>query len=185
MKRRISLLIGISLLITPLYATSVKDKKNELNSTKQNIEEAKEKLESTTIQKEKIEEEIKSVDLKIVDIQENIAELAVQLVDKETQIEESQAQLDIAVEKKDIQYEATKARMVQMYKNKKSGYMQLLFSSGNFWDAMNRLEYVRRISNQDNTLIDSYREQVEIIETQKAVIAVSYTHLTLPTNSLV
>ena len=158
------------MFITPIYASSVKDKKNELESAKQHIEDKKAQLNEKTKQKEAIQNEIKEVDLALVEVQDNIKAIEVQLEEKQQEIEESTKELEAATKKKDEQYDATKARMKQMYKNQKISYLQVIFSSDNFWEAINRIEYMRRISEKDNSILDEYEAQIEIIENQKIKI---------------
>ena len=157
-------------LLIPTNATSLNDKKNELSQTKQNIKDKQAAAKKKKAQKEAIQEEIKQVDLEIVEIQDNIDKLGEQLEEKKKEISESQDRLEEAIIKKDNQYDATKRRMVQMYKNQKIGYIQVVFSSNSFWDAINRVEYVRSISKKDNNILDEYRLQIETIEQQKQKI---------------
>lgn len=167
MKKKIALFLAALLIFMPVSASSLSDKKNQLSSAEQHIKDKEAQVTEKQQAKAAIEAEIKAVDLEIVEIQNNIKELGEQLEEKKVQIEESQQKLDLANTKKDEQYDATKARMVQMYKNQKIGYMQVIFSSNSFWDAINRMEYVRRISQKDNTILDEYQAQIEEIEVQK------------------
>ena len=170
MRKKIVFLVMIVALLIPTNATSLNDKKNELSQTKQNIKDKQEAAKKKKAQKEAIQEEIKQVDLEIVEIQDNIDKLGEQLEEKKKEISESQDRLEEAIIKKDNQYDATKRRMVQMYKNQKIGYIQVVFSSNSFWDAINRVEYVRSISKKDNNILDEYRLQIETIEQQKQKI---------------
>lgn len=170
MKKHISMMLAFTLLFVPVYADTINDKKNQLSSAEQHIKDKEQLLEERKQEKAAIEAEIKDVDTKMVTIQDNIQKLNTQLEEKKVEIEQSEAELEAANIKKDEQYEATKARMVQMYKNQKVGYIQVVFSSGSFWEAINRLEYVRRISEKDNTLLDTYQAQIDYIEVQKEKI---------------
>lgn len=167
MKKKVALFLAALLVFMPVSASSLSDKKNQLSSAEQDIKDKEVQVKEKQQAKAAVEEEIKAVDLEIVEIQNNIKELGEQLEEKKVQIEESQQKLDLANTKKDEQYDATKARMVQMYKNQKIGYMQVIFSSNSFWDAINRMEYVRRISQKDNNILDEYEAQIEEIEVQK------------------
>lgn len=158
------------LTFMPVYATTLKDKKEALNSTQQDIKDKKETASQKKEQKEAIQEEIKKVDLELIEIQDHINELGDKLEVKREEIADSEEKLEEANEKKDDQYEATKKRMVQMYKNQKIGYIQVVFSSNNFWDAINRVEYVKRISRKDHSILDEYKLQIETIEKQKKLI---------------
>ena len=170
MRKKMILLLAMVLAFVPVHATTLKDKKEALNSTQEDIKDKKEAVNQKKEQKEAIQEEIKKVDLEIVEIQDNISELGDKLEVKKQEIADSEEKLEEANEKKEDQYEATKARMVQMYKNQKIGYIQIVFSSNNFWNAINRVEYVKRISRKDHSILDEYKLQIKAIEEQKKVI---------------
>lgn len=170
MRKKIILLLAMVLTFVPIHATTLKDKKEELNSTQQDIKDKKEAATKKKEQKEVLQEEIRQVDLEMVEIQDNISELGDKLEVKRNQIADSEEKLEEANEKKDAQYEATKKRMVQMYKSQKIGYIQVVFSSNNFWDAINRVEYVKRISRKDRSILDEYKLQIQTIKEQKQVI---------------
>lgn len=170
MKKKLILILTVLLLVIPVSASSLTDKKNELSSTEQEIEDKETEIANKQKAKAAIEEEMKAIDLQIVEIQNNIKELGEQLDEKKAQISASEQKLEAANTKKDEQYDATKARMVQMYKNQKIGYIQVIFSSNSFWDAINRMEYISRISQKDNSILDEYQAQIQEIEIQKQKI---------------
>lgn len=170
MKKYISILLAFTLLFVPVYADTINDKKEQLSSAEQDIKDKEQLLEERKEEKAAIEAEIREVDTKMVTIQDNIQKLSNQLEEKKLEIEQSERELEAANIKKDEQYEATKARMTQMYKNQKVGYIQVIFSASSFWQAINRIEYIRRISEKDNTLLDTYQAQIEYIEVQKKKI---------------
>lgn len=170
MKKKWAFVLAVVLALVPVNASTLKDKKNELNNTQQHIKDKKAQASQTKEKKEAIQQEIKAADLELVKIQDNIKELGQQLDKKKEEIKESQGKLDQAIAKKDEQYSATKDRMVQMYKNQKIGYMQVIFSSSSFWEAINRVEYVRRISRKDHNILDEYKAQIQTIEEQKKKI---------------
>ena len=169
-KRKAVLMILLSLTLIPTYAETVSNKQSQLKSAKKHIQDSKEELSLKQEEREAVQAEIKKIDQQMVKIQDKIAELEKQLADKQTELEKKEFQLDEAIKKKDEQYADTKERMVQMYKNQNKGYIQLIFSSGSFWEALNRVEYIKRISNQDNRRIKEYEAQVKSIEAQKKEI---------------
>ncbi|WP_054739435.1 murein hydrolase activator EnvC family protein [Cellulosilyticum ruminicola] len=170
MKKKISIVLAFLLLLTPVYGSSITNKKNQLNDKKQNIESSKQDLAANNEKIEAMQAAIKKVDLQMVDIQDKIYELNNQISTKKKAIETKQVELDDMNAKKDAQYEDTKERMVQMYKNKRSGYIQVIFSSNNFWDAINKIEYIKRISDKDNQTLDDYKATIADIESAKQII---------------
>ncbi|MEG0012905.1 MAG: peptidoglycan DD-metalloendopeptidase family protein [Cellulosilyticaceae bacterium] len=170
MRKRILLLIVVIMLsmsLVPINASEISGKKNELNSAKQDIKQAKNTLDNTKEQKEAVSQELEALDKNITKIEDEILSVEADLVLKKEEVEIAQAELSSAIEKKDHQYEATKKRMVQMYKNNKSGYLELIFSADNIWEALNRAHYIKVISQHDNQLLDEYEMQEQIIADKK------------------
>lgn len=154
----------------PLWASSISSKRNQLNSAKENIQNTKKELNTTKQEKNQVQNEIQEVDNKINVIEDKVNVIEQKLEKKQQDIAKNQEELNIALKKEKKQYDATKERMVQMYKNKRGGYLKILFSSKSFTEAINRLEYIKRITKEDNRLIDVYKEQVTTIEQKKKII---------------
>lgn len=169
-KRYVSIFLVALFLLTPLGAESLNDKKDQLTNAQQNIKDKESILEEQKEEEKDLEGQIKALDMQVVDIEDNIKELGEKLQQKMKEIEKSEKDLEAATKKKDEQYEATKDRMVQMYKNQDMGYMQVVFSADNLWDAINKVEYIKRISNKDDKILGEYKEQIEVIEVHKEKI---------------
>lgn len=162
--------ILLSLLLTiPLqtHASDLMEKREALDTTRETIEKKQLEVEENQTKQEELTKRMKEIDDEMVVIGDNIKELQKQISEKEAQISAQEVELNAALTKKDKQYEATKERLTQMYKNQKINYLQILFSSTDFWDAINRAEYVRRISKKDNQILEQYQEQVDIIDAKK------------------
>lgn len=170
MKKRNLLLVLLVLvaLQTPFNASEVSEKKNELNSTKQEIKESQAALNNTKVQKEQVNQEIEKLDKNINLIEDEMLDIESNLNAKKEEIKVAELELQLAIEKKDIQYESTKKRMVQMYKNSKSGYLEIIFSADNIWEMFNRTQYIKVISRHDNQLLEEYEEQEQVVSEKKA-----------------
>ncbi len=164
------MILSVLLMLMPVYADEITDKKNQLNSASQHIKDKEELLQDRKAKKAAIEAEIKEVDLQMIEIENNIKELGEQLEAKKLEIEASEKKLELANAQKDEQYEVTKSRIIQMYKNQKVSYIQVVFSSNNFMQAVNRVEYLRRISKKDSSVLEEYKAQINFIEHQKIKI---------------
>lgn len=165
--------IGLAILligIMPLHASSLSSVKNELEDTKESIESTKQELSKTEQEAKQLEEEVYALDKKIIEAEDKLLAIAKDLENKKKEVEVTQKELEEAIAKKDYQYNATKQRMVQMYKNEKSGYIELIFSSGSLSELLNRAQYIKVISEYDNQLIEEYQKQQEIISEKKATL---------------
>lgn len=159
-----SLLLGCFLLSAmPLGASSIKDKKNEMNETKKELQNVKQEIKETEAEQAKEEAALKKLDQEIIAIEEKVLSVEKDLENKQEEIKVVQEDLKEATEKREYQYEATKDRMVQMYKNSRSGYMELFFSSNSLSELLTRAKYINTISEYDNKLVDEYQKQEQII----------------------
>ncbi|MGL6174197.1 MAG: murein hydrolase activator EnvC family protein [Cellulosilyticaceae bacterium] len=158
-------LVGIFM---PVSASEVSKKKNELNSAKQEIQESKTALNNTKVQKEQVNQEIEQLDKNINLLEDEILEVEDNLNAKKEEVKVAGTELQTAIEKKEVQYESTKKRMVQMYKNSKSGYLEIIFSADNIWEMLNRAHYIKVISRHDNQLLEEYEEQEQVVSNKKA-----------------
>ena len=172
MKPKILGIWALVLLISvmPLHASSLANKKNELNDTKENIASTKRELSKTEEEAKQLEQEVYALDKKIVAAEDKLLAIAEDLETKKGEVEVAKKELEEAIAKKDYQYNATKERMVQMYKNEKSGYIELIFSSGSLSELLNRAQYIKVISEYDNQLLTEYQKQEEIISEKKATL---------------
>lgn len=155
-------------MLAPVYASELSNKKSELNSAQQDIKNSKAELEVTQAQQEKVSQEIDQLDISITKIEDEILQIEDQLEKKKEEVVLAQTELERATEKKDIQYESTKDRMVQMYKNSKVGFLGIIFSADDIWDMLNRAKYVQTISKYDKQLLSEYQEQEEVIAEKKS-----------------
>lgn len=160
----------IAVSIMPLQASSVSKKKDELAHTKQTIKDSKNQLEQVEGEKAQLEKEVDALDQKIINAEEKLLAIENDLEAKQKQVQVAEKDLADAIQKKEYQYESTKERMAQMYKNKKSGYVELIFSSGSLGELLNRTKYIKVISQYDNQLLDEYEKQEQVIATKKQTL---------------
>lgn len=161
-------LLCISIL--PVYASQVNQKKDELSAAQQAIKDSEKQLDKTEKEKKDVQQQINNLDSQIVKKEDEIIQTEEDLSIKKQEVGVTEEDLAKAVIKKDKQYEAMKKRMVHMYKNNKVGYIQIIFSSKNFWEMLNRIQYIKIISSYDKDLLTAYKEQEQIIEDKKAAL---------------
>jgi murein DD-endopeptidase MepM/ murein hydrolase activator NlpD len=170
-KRFLSILLLLFFILsTPMLSNEINQKKDELEQAKDTIEQSKDALKQTEAEKNQVQNEMSELDKKIINIEDEIIKVEKNLEEKEAQIEITKEELEEAIKIKDAQYEAMKTRLVHMYRNKKVGYMQVLFSSNSFLEMLTRMEYIKRIADHDNNLLTSYREKQAIVEQHKKTL---------------
>lgn len=175
------LLLMTIMLPFPIYASKIDTKKKELGNVKTSIEDSKKELEQKTKEIAGAQDEIRELDQVIVDVENRLLEINEQLDVKEEELELSEEDLEKAKEAKEEQYDNGKARIQSMYKNQKVGYIQVIFTSKSFWEMLNRVEYIRKIAQYDQTMLENMKEKqeevavrTEQLEAEKQGIALLY-----------
>lgn len=167
MKKILIIVLTAILFVIPANATQLKNRRDQLNNAKQAIKDSQKELELTKEEKEKVKQEIQTLDEKIIMIEDKILEIEHQLAKKEEDINNTEIELQAAITTKEQQFDQAKERLVQMYKNKRSGYIKLLFSCDSFLQIINRAEYITRIANKDESILLEYERQVLAIDRKK------------------
>ena len=182
MRKVIAMILAITMFLPfPIYASKVDTKKKELSNVKNSIEESKQELEEKTKEIAGVQDELKTLDQVIVDVENQLAEINKKLETKEIELELSEEALEMAKIAKEEQYNNGKERIESMYKNQKVGYMQIIFTSKNFWEMLNRMEYIRKIAQYDQTMLENMKAKqdeiavrTEQLEAEKQGISLLY-----------
>ncbi|MGL4363342.1 MAG: murein hydrolase activator EnvC family protein [Cellulosilyticaceae bacterium] len=179
MRKYFMLIIAITVALTSLNieATNVSSKKNELSETKKELENSKKQLQNNENEKKIEEAAVQELDKNIIDVENKLLELEEKLENKTNEVEEVQIVLEEAREKKNYQYDIMKKRMVQMYKNGRTGYMKLAFSANNMSELLTRTQYIKTISEYDHQVLDTYKEQEIIVAETEEKLALEQANL--------
>ncbi|ONI43792.1 hypothetical protein AN641_09055 [Candidatus Epulonipiscioides gigas] len=137
----------------------------ENNTQQQNV--IYDEIEQLDIEIGSIEGEIQELDNQIISIEEEILGLESKIKQKEYDIEVIKKELKQAEIDRDNHYEEMKDRMVRMYKNNRSGYVEIIFSSDNLLELLNRSHYINIISNLDQNILNNLRKAQKFIVDNK------------------
>ena len=149
-KRILCLTLGLMLTISqavPAGAASRKDQLKQDKAAAQSQLAAQEsKINNLEDQKQTLSAEIDQLDSDLVNIMVEIEILDGELSDKEAQIEQTKADLAVAEENKQKQYEAMKKRIQYLYeKGGDDAWAQMLFQASDFTSLLNQAEYVQQM----------------------------------------
>lgn len=174
-----SLLVFIMFLSFPIHASKIDSKKKELDNVKTAIEESKKELGLTAKEIEAVKKEIQELDRIIIEAENELYRINEELELKGEELKESEKELEKAIEEKEQQYEDAKERIESMYKNQKVGYLEIIFSSKDFWEMLNRMEYIRKIAEYDQILLDTMKENQERVEERTRQIEIEEQEISL------
>lgn len=127
-----------------------KDTENKLDNTNQNIDSLKGSQNALKGQLNNLNEQLEQVG-------DNLNELESQIAVKQTDIVQTQAALEEAQQVEQEQYELMKARIKFLYEQGESSYLELLLTSKNLGDILNRAEYISEVNLYDQQLLQEYQ----------------------------
>lgn len=168
-KRILCLTLGLMLTISqavPAGAASRKDQLKQHKAAAQSQLAAQEsKINNLEDQKQTLSAEIDQLDSDLVNIMVEIEILDGELSDKEAQIEQTKADLAVAEENKQKQYEAMKKRIQYLYeKGGDDAWAQMLFQASDFTSLLNHAEYVQQMYDSDRNSLEEFKETVQQVK---------------------
>ena len=168
-KRILCLTLGLMLTISqavPAGAASRKDQLKQDKAAAQSQLAAQEsKINNLEDQKQTLSAEIDQLDSALINIMVEIEILDSELSDKEAQIEQTKADLAVAEENKQKQYEAMKKRIQYLYeKGGDDAWAQMLFQASDFTSLLNHAEYVQQMYDSDRNSLEEFKETVQQVK---------------------
>lgn len=140
------------IICVSVYASDISKLKDEKKDIQSNVNAAGGLLKEVRSEKNTALAEIDALDDELTAVTEDIAFISEQIEITDALIKDTEAELDIAVEKKENQYNAYKKRVRYMYINGTVGYLDVILKAENVIDLLNRVEYVNRIAENDRKL---------------------------------
>ena len=164
-------LIAISIIIAIFLAytmnTCLAVSQSDVDSLKSQKESANKELKEIQSQKSTAMDEvatitgqIQTLQDEITALQDKIDNLTYSINDKQLEIEEKEAEIK---EKEEL----LKKRLVSMYINGKSSYLDILLGSGNYIEMLMNYDAVEEITNADTKLINQIVEKKQTIQAEK------------------
>ena len=170
LKAAVAFSLVFSLSVPAFAAGSTKE---EVQQTLSELQSQKAALESrlADLQANKADTEsyIAQLDTELTAVYEEIQRISSELDQTEADLEQTQADLQVAKDKEAQQYEALKARIRAMYEAGDTSMMEIFMQAEDIATILNATEYISRISDYDNALLEALNEtrlQIEDLEAQ-------------------
>ena len=151
------------------FAVTASEKQNEIDALEQEKADQAQALEELENDKANTEAEMEVLDAELEALQLEIEKTNKALAEVEAKLEQTKKDLEIAREKEKKQYETLKVRIKVMYEKGETGYLEILFAVKDMASLLNSTEYISKISDYDNNLLQSLMEtrmQIEELERQ-------------------
>ncbi|MBR6637659.1 MAG: peptidoglycan DD-metalloendopeptidase family protein, partial [Lachnospiraceae bacterium] len=160
-----------------------KDKINSKKNQIANLESERKALESKIAQLKKDQKNILAyielLDVELNGISDKLIGLEDEKVVLEGDIATTEENLASAEDTEASQYESMKLRIKYMYENGNENFLDLLLSSENMEDFLNKAEYVEKIAEYDRNMLDLYAKTREDIAAYKEQLLDEKTELEL------
>ena len=134
-----------------------------LNEQKEQVEEELEKAEEqlTYVQEElsKAVVDLQEMDDKINEYQENLNQINSQYEELQQKVIKSETELEEAKEKYESRLNLLKNRLVAIYKNGETRYLDVLMNSKNIIDFVSKYYVVQKIAQMDSKVIEELKNQ--------------------------
>ena len=171
--RTLKAAVAFSLVFSLSMPAFAAPSKSEVEQTLSDLENQKAALQSrlASLEANKADTEsyIAQLDQELDAVYTEIERLNGELEQTEADLAQTQADLAVAKDKEAEQYEALKARIRAMYEAGDTTMMEIFMQAEDISTILNASEYISKISDYDNALLEALnetRQQIEALEAQ-------------------
>lgn len=134
--------------------TSVSDLEEQMEDIKKEIEQAQKDIMARNTELSAVQAEISLADLEFHEFSRKIQDLEGQIVLKEEEINKTLEKLVDTIEEQNAYYAHSKDRIKVMYEHGETAYLEVLLESKDTSDFFNRLEYMNKLIEYDQGILD-------------------------------
>lgn len=124
-------------------------------------------IESMESQSSDLKNELDNVNQELLDIGNDIADVEEKIEETTGEIEKTREQLAIARHSESQQYEDLKLRIKYMYENDSASMLEVLICAESMNDFLNRVDFIRNVSEYDRNKLEEFRTLRENIADQE------------------
>ena len=174
---------GISAADVPVaFATSttqqqIQEEEREKEALEEQLGETQDQLEGLKGTSSGLKKELANLNVQLSQVVSNLEELERRIIDKQQEIADTQAALEEARETESWQYECMVARARSMYEMQEENHINALLSAGNFSEMLNAADYYARIVKYDQSKMQEFRDNRELIEEHEERLQAEYIEL--------
>ena len=165
--------------VTTAVASTMKDLKTRQTQLTTQTQKAKDLLDDIKTEKSDLTQQLLALDAELDIVSDEYNAVNADLESTTALLAQTETELADAVLQQEAQYEAFREHVRYMYENGNIGYLEALMNAASFSDFINRMEYVNRIVEYDQNLLqrladteNTIAQKVDEISIQQAEIAV-------------
>ena len=167
------LLAGILTLTTGtgVYAADIDEQIADMQSQKAQalagLAQAQGNISSLESKRQELESYLAQLNSQYEELTDSVSQLSIQAAQKEDELQNMKLELAKAQQQSQQQYEAMKKRIVYMYENGGTTMLELLLSSSDLTQFMNRAENISQLSKYDRDMLKKYEDLQASIQEQE------------------
>lgn len=151
-----------------VYATKASEIQSQKTQNEKALKEVQSKISGLESQRSSLSSEVNSLNDSLTDTLLNIEVLESDLADKEVEIEQAQKDYEAAKATEDKQYASMKTRIQYLYESGETSYVELLLTSEDVGDLINKVDYAEELQESDRRLLEQYKAAKEaVVELQQ------------------
>lgn len=169
-KRIVTYLLVLMILfltVVQAYAGKVDDLKKDQKNVNKKISDTKNQIKTLEKKSEDVSKQIKDLDLKVDSATTDLEAVEVEIVMLGHDIDRTTLELEEAEAALEDRKETFNQRLRVMYMNGSVGYLELLLTSENIKDFLNRKDMIQSIADHDTELIKFMKEQKDIVDNKR------------------
>ena len=147
--------------IYSVHASVINDAKNKKNEAQQELDNLNSQIDEIQAAQSDLQEEMDAYDDQLMALLTDMDLLENDMDAKQDEIDQANADLEVAQEKEQTQYNAMKTRIQYMYENGDSNYWEAMMGATSITDLLNRVEYVSEVYDYDRKQLNAYQETVQ------------------------
>ena len=167
------LLAGILTLTTGtgVYAADIDEQIADMQSQKAQAQaglaQTQGNISSLESKRQELESYLAQLNSQYEELTDSVSQLSIQAAQKEDELQNMKLELAKAQQQSQQQYEAMKKRIVYMYENGGTTMLELLLSSSDLTQFMNRAENISQLSKYDRDMLKKYEDLQASIQEQE------------------
>lgn len=173
MKKFISFAIAVVLalaIVTPAMASSINEKKQELQDVKGDMLNAQDALDDVKTEEQDVSAQLEKLDKALEQKQVELDKAVNDLNKTEQELAQTEKDLAKAIEQEKHQKQLLDSRVRAMYMNNQVSLLEMILSAQSVSDLIMRVEMAAKITSSDNDLLVQMQElEREIADKKKAI----------------
>ncbi len=159
---------GLSVYAEKSTSEKLEEAKKTEEETEDKLDETSDKLEDLKDTQSVLKSNLSDLNNKLENVSDKLSDIEEEIKIKEGEIEDTETALEEAEQNAEDQYKYIKARIRTQYERGKKSYLELFMQTTNFSDFLNRAEYISRVNQYDQEMLERYKETIEDIKKKKA-----------------